>query len=499
MTSTRLLARNTALNLVGQVAPLFMAFVAVPVLINALGASAFGVVTLAWLLIGYFSLFDFGLGRALTQSASEALAREDNDGLHAVSQATLIAMFGFGCVGAALLAAVTPWLAYDWLNMDDALRPAAARAFYLLSLSLPFVLSTAGFRGLFEAHQHFGLATALRLPYALFNFVGPLVMLPFTRDIGDLVAVLVAGRIVTWAAHLFFGLHSYPWLRRVNLSGFRRVGPLMRVGGWMTVSNIIGPLMSHLDRFLIAAVLSTAAVAYYVTPFELVTKLLFVPMAVSGVFFPAFAATYRTNASRTADHFDRASRFLLLAMFPVILVIVALAREGLLLWVGPDFSREGARVLQILAMGVLINSIAQVPFGFLQASARADLTAKLHVAELPVYALLIVVFARSFGLVGFAVAWSVRNAIDAILLSVLTARQLPESKPALRRTAAWLALMTGLFAGLCFTNGVVVRIGMASIAIVAFIPAAWTFLMSARERAMVRDALPWRTDEAKAV
>src|ERR1700723_1921283 len=58
------------------------------------------------------------------------------------------------------------------------------------------------------------------------------------------------------------------------------VGPLLRFGGWMTVSNIVGPLMVTLDRFLIAGLISVTAVAYYATPYELVTKLLLVPVAV---------------------------------------------------------------------------------------------------------------------------------------------------------------------------------------------------------------------------
>ena len=61
------LARNSLLNLLGQGVPLIAAFFAIPKLITGLGTERFGLLTLAWLVIGYFSLFDLGLGRALTQ------------------------------------------------------------------------------------------------------------------------------------------------------------------------------------------------------------------------------------------------------------------------------------------------------------------------------------------------------------------------------------------------------------------------------------------------
>ena len=67
LTQGRLLARNTVWNLGGQVAPLVVAIFAIPPLIKGLGTDRFGVLTLAWVVIGYFSLFDLGLGRALTK------------------------------------------------------------------------------------------------------------------------------------------------------------------------------------------------------------------------------------------------------------------------------------------------------------------------------------------------------------------------------------------------------------------------------------------------
>ena len=60
-------ARNFGWNLLGQLAPLVAAAVALPLLVNSLGIDRFGVLTLSWVIIGYFSLFDLGIGRALTQ------------------------------------------------------------------------------------------------------------------------------------------------------------------------------------------------------------------------------------------------------------------------------------------------------------------------------------------------------------------------------------------------------------------------------------------------
>ncbi|MBM3341599.1 MAG: hypothetical protein FJY56_05750 [Betaproteobacteria bacterium] len=60
----------------GTIVPLLAAVVAIPPLIKAMGDARFGVLSLAWVLVGYFGFFDLGLGRALTHF----IARQSGDG-----------------------------------------------------------------------------------------------------------------------------------------------------------------------------------------------------------------------------------------------------------------------------------------------------------------------------------------------------------------------------------------------------------------------------------
>jgi O-antigen/teichoic acid export membrane protein len=496
VTSGRLLARNTALNLLGQVVPLGVAVVAVPVLIHTLGSDRFGILTLAWALIGYFALLDLGLGRALTQAASEAVGRGDSERLRELGVVTIRSMVFFGVVGGVVVAALTPWLAYRLLKMDVVYRPEVARCFYLLALSLPFVLGTIGFRALLEAHQHFGLATALRLPYAVFNFVGPLLVLPFSRSLVPIVAVLVLGRVLMFAAHLVASVRHYPWLREGSVKGSAALLPVLRTGGWMMVSNLVSPLMVYLDRFVIGAMISVSAVAYYVTPFELVSKLLLLPAAVVGVFFPAFAATYTQDRERTAMMFDRMNRLVLIMVFPAVLFIEAFSREVLELWVGRTFAAQSTTVLQVLGIGVLINSFAQAPFSLLQATRRPDLTAKLHLVELPLYMVMIYLFGLRYGVTGVALAWTLRVTIDTAVLCWLSRRELPEMAGALDRSMVLVTVLIALTFIVAAPAGLTTRAIVAAAALIAFTVFAWTNMLTTAERAFVREYLPWRPRRA---
>ncbi len=65
----RLLA-NTGWNLAGQVVPLLVGIAVLPLLIGLLGLDRYGFLTLVWVLVGYASIFDFGIGRALVRTVA---------------------------------------------------------------------------------------------------------------------------------------------------------------------------------------------------------------------------------------------------------------------------------------------------------------------------------------------------------------------------------------------------------------------------------------------
>src|ERR1700731_5244013 len=92
LTSGRLLARNVFWNLIGNGAPMLVAIFCIPVLIKGLGTDRFGILTLVWALIGYASLFDLGLGRALTQLAASKLGSGDDQEVPTLVWTSLLLM-----------------------------------------------------------------------------------------------------------------------------------------------------------------------------------------------------------------------------------------------------------------------------------------------------------------------------------------------------------------------------------------------------------------------
>lgn len=192
--------------------------------------------------------------------------------------------------------------------------------------------------------------------------------------------------------------------------------PMLRLGGWMSVSNIISPVMVYFDRFLIGAWISMSAVAFYSTPYEVVTKVLLITAAFVRVLFPAFSTAFKSDQDLTANLYDRGMRILLIVIFPITFTFITFAKPGLELWVDANFAENGFRVMQWLAIGVFINAPGQIAFVYLQAIGKPHITAKMHLVEMPIYLGLFYVLVNKFGITGAAIAWSSRLVLETIVL-----------------------------------------------------------------------------------
>jgi O-antigen/teichoic acid export membrane protein len=485
LTSGRLLAGNAGWNLLGMCLPALIAVFCLPILKRELGTDRLGIITLGWAILGYFGLFDLGLSRALTKLVAEKLGQKRLSEIPPLVWTSLFLMAALGMIGCAVALGASRWMVERLLRVPPELQRETLSSFYWVGAAIPVVIITAGLRGVLEALQQFRLATAIRVPMGIFTYLGPVLVLPFSHSLMPIMATLVIGRAVAGAAHLWACFRAFPGLRCNYSFHVSSVGPLLRFGSWMTVSNVIGPLMMTFDRFVIGAFISVTDVAYYAAPYEVTTKLLFVPGAIGGVLFPAFSTAGSIDRARLVRLVESGVRYVFIALFPITLFLIAFAPEMLRVWLGTDFMLNSTAVVRWLAVAIFINSLAQIPFAYVQSAGRPDLTAKLHLFELPLYLVLLFVLVTTMGIRGAAIAWLVRASIDFILLFVFSRRLLPESNLTVARLPLMMAVSMLVFWGATVPVEPGIKIlFVGSISALSAI-AGWLWVLTPRERTAV--------------
>jgi O-antigen/teichoic acid export membrane protein len=423
---SRILVRNVIVNFAGQIMPLLAAVICMPVLASALGIERLGLLNLAWVVLGSFGLLDLGLGRALTQIVATKLAVGRSEALSALLLAGSGLLFGVGFFAAASIWIAAPWLVSHSINVSINLHTEAVTSLQLLAIGLPFMMASTAARGFLEAHQRFGLVNVVRAPLGAVTYLGPVVVLPFSRSLVAAVAVLAIARVVACITYLALCWRLVPAVSARARPTTNDTAALLRTGSWITLANVAGSFVAYADRLVLGAVIPIATLTYYAAPQEVISKLTVVPMTIGAVIFPAFSAASALKSGQVTALFEKMSMYSYIALLPVTFAGAAFAPQWMSLWMGQAFAAHSAGVAQWFCLGVLVNSLAVTPVSFLQAAGRADLTAKLQCYEIPFYVAALWYASTRFGLTGVAVVWVVRILVDALLMYLASWQVLPD-------------------------------------------------------------------------
>jgi O-antigen/teichoic acid export membrane protein len=207
------------------------------------------------------------------------------------------------------------------------------------------------------------------------------------------------------------------------------------------------------------------------------------------VLFPAFSSGFAQDKERTKLLFARGVKYTFLAIFPFLLVVIVFAREGLTLWVGAEFARQSALVLQWLAIGVFFNGIAQIPFALVQGSGRPDITGKMHLLELPAYAGLLWMLVRGMGIEGAAIAWTLRVVIDAMILFAVSYHILRPELQNFRGFAVPVASALLLLTLGSIPMSTYLKVSFTALTLFGFVFVTWFAILDPAERLYARNRI----------
>lgn len=412
-----LLIKNAGLNFFTQIVLLLLFMVTTPIVVHGLGDEAYGILSLVLILVGYFGFLDLGMSQATVKFLSEYLARDEKAQAYQVVSTSIFINLILGICGGILIALFTPIFLERLFKVPYLLQVQARIAFYIFAIGFPAILIQGTLQAVPSAFQRFDLINLINGISGGIQGLSTMALVLLGFGLKAVVIAFLTVRVFSALLYLFVLFKLLPsiqlrpkWHRPTFIK-------LIHFGGWILVSALLSPIMVNFDRILIGSLLSVAAVTYYAVPYGLVNKLGIIHGSTVPVLFPAFSGrSTLLDKSSIQSLFNRSIKLLILMLLPFTLVISIFAEEILELWIGVDFAQKSAIVVQILVFAILVNGLATIPYLAIQGSGRPDITAKLHLIELPFYILLCLILIPILGINGVALAWGIRVIVDAILL-----------------------------------------------------------------------------------
>jgi O-antigen/teichoic acid export membrane protein len=405
--------RNAGYNLAGSLLPLLLSLLTVPLYLKLVGPDRYGVLAIAWLLLGYFGLFDLGLGRA-TSYRIAALRDAPAEARAATFWTAIAANVGLGLIGALALWAAAGWFFADIFKVDAAIRPEILAGVPYLALAVPIATLTGVLSGGLQGREQFLRTNSISVAStALFQLFPLAVAWLYGPYLPILLLAAIAARLVAVAALWAFAHAELTRGHKLRIER-ARLKELLSFGGWVSVGALFGPLLVIADRFLIGAVLGAVAVTLYTIPFQLAQRLAIVPSALTTALFPRLSAAPEDEQRRLGGLAFRTLSALLTA--PVLVGVLAFG-PFLELWVGETLGSQAAPIGRLLLVGYWANAFALLPYTRLQAKGRPDLVTKMLIAQVPPYLPALYLMMEAYGLIGCAIVFVIRCTVDFFLLA----------------------------------------------------------------------------------
>ena len=405
------LIKDSSINAIGSSASLLLGVLVTPFFIHYVGTERYGLLILILAIIGYFTFLDLGISRAITQRLSALSGGslvEKSDAIWTAVSFSLI----IGILGSIIVWFSSRYYITYILNKNTFIEEPFSSYGYWLMLMFPTILLTSVLQGVLQSQLKFKALNSMQFVSNSLSQLLPLAAAASGYvEMKTLLPLLVIPRIV-----ILFVMFIY--IRKDGLlCGIPRIdrnefGKLINYGGWTSTIAVISSFILLIDRLLIGSLGGAQYVFYYGVSFDLVMKLLVLPMSISNAIFPRFAsATTPQRSVLVSDCFMIVS----LVMTPVIVIAILLINPAMHLWLGKQLNPISISIAEILLLGVWIISIVTPNYTYLMAT-KPKTIVQSYLIEIPIYILMLYVGMRQWGIIGVAVAWCLRALLDLSLV-----------------------------------------------------------------------------------
>lgn len=452
---------NVLANYAGQLAATITSFLVVPFYIRYLGKEAYGLVGFFLSLQAVVAILDMGLAVTANREVSRLMAGPAGPGGVRNLIRTLEWFYGgVGMVVFLALAAAAPWIASDWVRVEELPCSVVETCVILAAATIGLRWPVSLYQGVLRGMERQVELNLVQSALAVLKGMGAVLVLHFTR--GSVVQFHV------W--QLVIGLGEVLWMLLIAWKGaggltggsaawssdiFRAVWRFaFKVGG----TSVLAMLLKQVDRMLISRLLPIEQLGYYTTAVIAGMGLAKIFMPVQSAVFPRLTRLHALGDSAgLARTFHGGCQTVAFLMAVPAAMMIFFPGDILFVWTRSEvFADKAAAPLAVTALAMLFNSMMSIPFSL---AIGAGLTwLPLWTNGLGVALLLPLTFwsVSRYGIVGGAWAWLVFNLLYFLIVPhILFRHVLPREKWRwyLRDTVPFIALVLTLFAGARWAAG----------------------------------------------
>lgn len=397
------LPRNILFGFLSALLPLISTFVVTKFVLEGLGAVEYGLLALVLGFVSYS--FTFGIGRAVTKFVAEFRATGEFEKINEVLSATLFLNLLVGVFGAGVLILLARIFVVDVLLIENQLQAKAVVGFYIAAVTIAFVMMQQIFSAVLQAVGRFDWFSHITTIFSTLLSAGNLVLVLFG---GDAITLLWWNLGTTAASVLAFYVAARRLLPEARF-GFKFSREIFRLVANFSVGvigyQIFGNLLLLFERSFITRTLGTESLTFYVVPMTLAMYIHVFMISVSLALMPLTSEIEAgKDATRLLAIYERATKYVWLIVFFVVLSLSIGSSAFLTLWLGADFAARAGSILTFHSITFGSMSLLVIAWQITEGLGKPSRNAWLVFVWAVLGAGLMFVLTPQFGLSGAAAA-----------------------------------------------------------------------------------------------
>jgi O-antigen/teichoic acid export membrane protein len=379
-----------------------IAFVLAPILIHQLGISQYGILLLVWSFAGVLGIATGGLGEATLRYVAMYHGAKDMEGVSRVFGSSLLFCIIVCSIVCVVLFTSAPRMVL-LLNIESDQEEIAAWLLRLAAVIFSIGAIGGAFAAVPMALQRYDISGKVILGLSVVRSVGYLGLAIFGYGIVHFLLWDIINGMVAAGLNIAIARRLLPNARLHPSLSFRGLREIAGYGMFSYLTFVFHAMYRESGKFVVAAFLGPAAVAFYGTPDSIVYRGYMVLVSGIETLMPRFSAT--KNASAAQSLVLESTWLSVTGTISVLVPLAVLMPDFLRLWINAEFARESAVVGQLVALAFVAPATYTPIATFLRGSGRPELVTGTMACAAILALAVTVLLVPTYGVVGIGYAY----------------------------------------------------------------------------------------------
>jgi O-antigen/teichoic acid export membrane protein len=386
-----------------------MGFAFIPIYVHQLGIAAWGLVGFMTMMQAWLLILDMGLTPALSREMARYTAGAHNrQSIFNLFRSLEVAYTAIASIILAVIVLLSSWIAGSWLNAQSIPEKTVQDAIMFMGLIIVMRMTGEVYRGAIQGLQRMVALNLIIAASATSRWGGAAVVLIWVSNTVHAFFLWQAVVSIVTVSALFFQAHKYmPGSIKQGRFEFAQLKKVRHFAGGMLVISVLAVLLTQADTLILSKLLPLKDFGYYMLAATIAGGLLFLVAPISSATYPKLTELCTQNDHLNFSHlYLRSSQWVAVALVPTALVISSHAYSLIFIWTGnSDIAQHTGEILQLLAIGTMLNGFMYMPYMAQLAHGWTRLTITINTAAVAIVIPTLLLTIPTYGAIGAAWIW----------------------------------------------------------------------------------------------